>query len=133
MPWVDATACPHCDTPRSESGKERDGGMIYCRKCHHWFKARRYAPDTPPSAPAAKPRPKLSLQDAPVDRSAVLPDDLVSLGFHLVFYDRCMVAVSNNYGCSDASADLATVVKTARNIAGFCRWAQQKQKEEGGI
>lgn len=129
MPWVETTNCPHCGASRSESGKERDGRMIYCRKCHQWYQMRRFAPDAPP-APKLRIVPKLHAP--PVDRTAVLPDDLTSLGFRLVFYETRMVAVSNNYGCSDASADLATVVKSARNIAGFCRWAQQKQREEAG-
>jgi len=133
MPWTENPDCPHCGAPRSDSGKEREDRMIYCRKCHKWFKARRFAPDALPAAPATKMRLIPKPQAPSIDRSAVLPEDLTGLGFHLVFYDTRMVAVSNNYGCSDASADLAVVVKSARNIAGFCRWAQQKQREEGRI
>ena len=62
-----------------------------------------------------------------IDRSAVLPDDLIALGFRLVFYETKMVAVSNNFGCSQASAMLAEVVRSARDIASFCSYMNTKK------
>jgi len=126
---ADTTECPHCHAPREASGKVRDGERIYCRKCHKWFTVRRWVTEkvTPPeevtnqvtSAPLAAPSVSL-------DRSAVLPDDLLQLGFKLVFYEQRMVAVSVSWGCSAASADLAEVVRSARNIVGFIRYVKGK-------
>lgn len=132
--WVPTTECPHCGTPRSASGTVRDGSLIYCRNraCHKWYRDRRFVPPPPsppepsPQRPADKPAPV-----APIDRSAALPDDLIDLGFRLVFHDTSMVAVSSSFGCSLSSADLAEVLRSAREIASFCRYIASIPERDG--
>lgn len=62
-----------------------------------------------------------------MDDLPALPEGMVRLGFKLIRYpDGEMVAVSNDWGCSNKSADLEEIIRTARNIVKFIRWAKRQ-------
>lgn len=129
MPWVEASACHHCGAARPVGARAADG-CIRCAACDRWYTAKRWeveplaAPASPPATPPAKPK------GARIEQAPELPADLVRLGFKIVVYEDTMIAVSPTHGCSKRSADVAEVIRMAREIAGFIRFMLQKAEED---
>lgn len=119
-------ACPHCNAPQPRSRDE----YTQCSACEKWYRPgtveRLGARAAPGRVPPSKPKPSTPLNAAPYDPPTELPADLVALGFKLVHYADKSAAVSSQWGCSESSANLDEIVRSARNIVGFVRWMKKK-------
>ena len=118
-------ACPHCNAPQPPSRDEH----AQCSACEKWYRPGTVANYSarPAPAPSKPKKPAPDLSAAPYDPPTELPPDLVVLGFKLVHYSDSSAAVSSQWGCSERSAKLEEIVRSARNIVGFIRWMKNKE------